>query len=418
MRLCVTLLVKKKIRRNMKKANSRNIVLGMLGIATVLSIGGAVSSTLAWYAYATRAALLYSGTSVFDNGQLEIGVKSGNALPELITLGMKEETHNGSYYYFAPAGEGLSSTYMNAYLSARGYASNELIPVTSGRFDHEDSNYNTHHLLTAPNSEARNPDAVHNLAPLATYSQITFAFKTFRTNANGEREYVSGQELWLTYVQTRASQNSSGNVAKAMRMYINRDAAYYGANNGFIFNPSVETSGATKVGGLLNLGYDETYDFDDHGEIIYGDYSLKSGATDDGISNGPYTGENLIWDVNDKWDWESKPYNEQNQLDFADTFTATHSASAPRYYENLDNLDIKTAKYLGTNDAVQTKDSNGILANPEGKKTSVCRTGNENVGYIGEFDATIYLEGWDFSVIDEEQSHKFDFQLRFETNRL
>lgn len=402
----------------MKKANSRNIVLGMLGIATVLSIGGAVSSTLAWYAYATRAALLYSGTSVFDNGQLEIGVKSGNAIPELITLGMTEETHNGSYYYFAPAGEGLSSTYMNAYLSARGYASNELIPVTSGRFDHEDSNYNTHHLLTAPNSEVRNPDANHNLAPLATYSQITFAFKTFRTNANGEREYVSGQELWLTYVQTRASQNSSGNVAKAMRMYINRDAAYYGANNGFIFNPSVEQSGATKVGGLLNLGYDETYDFDDHGEIIYGDYSLKSGATDDGISNGPYTGENLIWDVNNKWDWESKPNNEQNQQDFADTFTATHSASAPRYYENLDNLDIKTAKYFGTNDAVQTKDSNGILANPEGKKTSVCRTGGENVGYIGEFDATIYLEGWDFSVIDEEQSHKFDFQLRFETNRL
>ena len=414
----------------MKKANSRNIVLGMLGIATVLSIGGAVSSTLAWYAYATRAALLYSGTSVFDNGQLEIGVKSSNQISELVGLGMKEETHGDSYYYFAPAGEGLSSTYMNAYLSARGYASDTLMPVTSGRFDREDSNCNTHHLLTAPNSEVRNPDATHNLAPIATYSQITFAFKTFRTNAGGERVYVSGQELWLTYVQTRASQTSSGNVVKAMRMYINRDETYYGANNGFIFNPSVEASGATKVGGLLNLGYDETYDFDDNGgydetydfddngEIIYGDYSIKSGAADDGASNAPYAGEDLIWDVNNKWDWESKPNNEQNQKDFADTFTATHSPSASKYYANLDNLDIKTAKYLGTDDVVQTKDNNGILANPEGKKTSVCKTGGESVGYIGEFDATIYLEGWDFSVIDEEQSHKFDFQLRFETNRI
>ena len=419
MRLCVALLVKKKIRRNMKKVSSRNIVLGMLGLATVLSIGGTVSGTLAWYAYATHAALLYSGTSVFDNGQLEIGVKSGTTrIPELVSLGMHEEAHNGSYYYFAPAGEGLSSDYMNTYLTAMGYASNELMPVTSGRFDHEDANYNTHHLLTAPNSEVRNPDATHNLAPHTTYSQIAFAFKTFRTNANGEREYVSGQELWLTYVQTRASQSSTGNVAKAMRMYINRDESFYGANNGFIFNPSVEQSGATKVAGLLNLGYDETYDFDDHGEIIYGDYSLKSGVSDDGISDGPYTGENLIWDVNNKWDWESKPYTEQNQQEFADTFTATHSASAPRYYENLDNLDIKTAKYLGTDDVVQAKDSSGILANPDGKKTSVCITGGESVGYIGEFDATIYLEGWDFSVIDEEQSHKFDFQLRFETNRL
>ena len=73
---------------------------------------------------------------------------------------------------------------------------------------------------------------------------------------------------------------------------------------------------------------------------------------------------------------------------------------------------------MGTDDVVQAKDSNGILANPDGKKTSVCKTGGESVGYIGEFDATIYLEGWDFSVIDEEQLHKFDFQLRFETNRL
>lgn len=402
----------------MKKANSRNIVLGILGIATVLSIGGAVSSSLAWYAYATRAALLYSGTSVFDNGQLQIGVKSETQIQDLKDMGMLEESHNGSYYYFAPAGEGLSSDYMNTYLSARGYASNELIPVTSGRFDPADTNYNTHHLLTAPSSEVRNPDAAHNLAPHDNYSQITFAFKAFKTDANGVRQYVSGQELWLTYVQTRASQTSTGNVVKSMRMYINRDVATYGADNGFIFNPSIAASGATKVAGLLNLGYDETYDFDENGEIIYGDYTIKQGASDSGISDGPYTGEDLIWDMNDKWDWASKPNNEQNKKEFADTFTATHSLSSPKYFDNLDNLDIKTAKYSGTDDVVQAKDSNGVLANPSGKKTSVCVTGGESAGYIGEFDATIYLEGWDFSVVDEEQSHKFDFQLRFETNRV
>ena len=172
------------------------------------------------------------------------------------------------------------------------------------------------------------------------------------------------------------------------------------------------------MGGLLNLGYDETYDFDDNGEIIYGDYSIKEGASGTGISNGPYTGEDLIWDMNDKWDWTSKENSEQNKNEFADTFTATHSLSSPKYFENLNNLDIKTAKYSGTNDVVQAKDSNGILANPAGQQTSVCVTGGESAGYIGEFDATIYLEGWDFSVVDEEQSHKFDFQLRFETNRV
>ena len=131
----------------MKRADSK-LLLGFLGLSTVLSIGGAVSSSLAWYAYASRAALMYSGTSVFDNGQLQIGVKSDIEIPDLVTAGMIEEQVSGSYYYFAPAGEGMSSEYMSTYLTARGYASNELIPVTSGQFDASDDNHNIHSLLT------------------------------------------------------------------------------------------------------------------------------------------------------------------------------------------------------------------------------------------------------------------------------
>ena len=399
----------------MKKANSKNIVLGLLGFSTILSIGGAVSSSLAWYAYASRAALLYSGTSVFDNGQLQIGVRSNIVIPQLVSAGMIQEQQNGSYYYFAPAGEGLSSDYLNLYLDAVGYASNELMPVTSGRFDPADANHNTHTLLTAPNSEVPNPNAANNRANKEQYSKITFAFKVFTTNSQSQIVYLANKELWITYVQTRASQSTpDGEVYKSLRMYIERDENTYGANNGFIFNPSAEANGETKVGGLLNLGYDDYFDFDDNGEIVYGDYSIIDG-TDSGISSAPYAGTDTIYDVNNKWEWSEKEATEQNIKDYADTFTAMHSPYAPRYYENLNKLDIKTAKYQGTNSTIQTKE-NGVLANPEGRKTSVCVTGGESVGYIGEFDATIYLEGWDFSVVDEEQSHKFDFQLRFETN--
>ena len=35
---------------------------------------------------------------------------------------------------------------------------------------------------------------------------------------------------------------------------------------------------------------------------------------------------------------------------------------------------------------------------------------------IGEFTTTIYLEGWDFNVIDEELSHQFNLGLTFEIN--
>ena len=387
----------------MKKAiNPAKLICGFLGLCTIVSIGGAISGTLAWYAYAARAALLFSGTSVYDNGQLQIGVKSADQIIALKQNGMIEEQVNGSYYYFAPAGEGLNSDRLNMYLAARGYATNELIPATSGEFNPADSNHNTFALKQAPNTDNYNNSAV---APVNHYSKITFAFKAFHTDNKGDREFIEGQELWLTHAQTRASVSSTGKVSNALRMYINRDVTEYGSDNGFIFNPSSKNAGATKVGGLLNLCHDQYYDFDDNGEIVYGEYEIADGV-DSGIINSHYSGDDVLVDING------------SGTTTPDTFTAKHSPNAPAYYENLNKLNIKTASFEGIDTIKPNKAADGTLSNPTGKKTSVCKTGGESVGYIGEFDATIYLEGWDFSVIDEEESHKFDFQLRFETNRI
>ena len=394
----------------MRKASPKNLILGLLGLCTFVSIGGATSGTLAWYAYAARANLMYSGTSVFDNGQLQIGLKSSAAISDLVDAGLSEELINSSYYYFAPAGEGLTSDFMNIYLSARGYASNELAPVTSGNFNRSDaSTYGADggvELKHAPSSEVHAPDFQHNAASHSAYSQMTFAFRTFRTDANGDIQYVPNQKVWLTYAQTRASDSSTGNVSKSMRMFVNRDVGVYGNNNGFIFNPSSKNAGFTKVAGLLNLAEDGYYDFDESGEIIYGEYDILDGV-DSGIINSHYSGPDEIHDING------------SGATTADTFTAKHSPSSPAYYENLNKLDIKKANYEGIDTIKPHKDGNGVLSDvDDNNPTSVCITGNESVGYIGEFDATIYLEGWDFSVIDEEQTHKFDFQLRFETNRV
>ena len=148
--------VSKKKEGNMKKTiNPAKLLCGILGLCTVVSIGGAISSTLAWYAYATRASLSFSGTSVYDNGQLQIGVKSDRQISSLTSDNkMIEEQINGSYYYFAPAGEGLSSERLNMYLEAREYATNQLIPVTSGEFG---STQNTFGLKRSPNA-----DSYHN----------------------------------------------------------------------------------------------------------------------------------------------------------------------------------------------------------------------------------------------------------------
>ena len=165
----------KRREEDMKIVNPAKFVLGFLGLCTFAAIGGTISSSLAWYAYAARASLMYSGTSVFDNGSLEIGVKSEIEIPDLVAEGMDEEQINGSYYYFAPAGEGLTSNYINLYLSARGYASNELAPLTSGEFksgvaSYYDNNGNVK-LKKSPNGEKYCPDYEHDAADNGLFSR-------------------------------------------------------------------------------------------------------------------------------------------------------------------------------------------------------------------------------------------------------
>ena len=60
----------------MKKSKPAKLLLGVLGLATFASLVGTVSGTLAWYAYSTRATVSYSGTSVNNTVQLQIGIAS------------------------------------------------------------------------------------------------------------------------------------------------------------------------------------------------------------------------------------------------------------------------------------------------------------------------------------------------------
>ena len=60
----------------MKKSNPAKLIFSFLGLATFASLVGTVSGTLAWYTYSTRATVSYSGTSVSNTVQLQIGIAS------------------------------------------------------------------------------------------------------------------------------------------------------------------------------------------------------------------------------------------------------------------------------------------------------------------------------------------------------
>lgn len=434
----------------MKKSKPAKLLLGVLGLATFASLVGTVSGTLAWYAYSTRATVSYSGTSVNNTVQLEIGlvskekILSTQQIVDKITNDdsidvdekvellekvedwfnefwdvMLETQWNGdpNYYYFAPVGKGLTYKILNAYLKSNGYATDSLAAVTSGSYKRGD----VFSLRTSPN-----PDPSHNLTPANKfyYSVIPFVFRVTRSNTIVQNNYVEGAEIWLSDATVRASVDENvdnGDIYKAVRVFIDRDNTikkndtdlepYY--SDDFIFNPSATSKGETVVAGVLDLTRDHYYDYDENdNEIIYGDYESIGGIK----PSFSFEGENEIDDLNG---------TNKSGTDY-DTFTARHRPGI-NYYDNYDNCVFKTAEYECLKNPLDPKDGiaprkdevTGILYNRDPlKASSVCLTNGESDHYLGRVDFTVFLEGWDHNVIDEEYEHAFDLGLTFEINKL
>ena len=407
----------------MKKSKPAKLLLGVLGLATFASLVGTVSGTLAWYAYSTRATLSYSGTSVNNTVQLQIGIASPqqvktvqeitNELDQQIEIEVDEKQaiinaftefwdvvevskwdDDSNYYYFAPVGSDLSSPVINAYLISNGYASTLLGTVTSGSFTRGDS----FSLKQSPRAENGN---IIVPAAKSDFATIPFVFRVIRSNTTAVNNYVEGSELWITNAEVRASSADDGNIYKAIRMFIDRGNDY---EDDFILNPSASDKGSTIVGGLLDLTMDHYYDYDKYdNEVIYGEYETIGGIQ----SN--YSGADEIVDLNGTG---------KTGEDY-DTFTAKHRQGI-NYYNNYNNCVFKTAEYEALSTVAPVKDEiTGVLHNRDANHpSSVCKTKGVAGHYLGRVDFTIYLEGWDHSVIDQEFHHMFDLGLTFEINKL
>ena len=309
-----------------------------------------------------------------------------------------------NYYYFAPVGSGLTSPVINAYLNSNGYATNSLAPVTSGAFSRGD----TFSLKCSPN-----PENNYNikLAVKDYYSTIPFVFRVIRTNTAETNKFEPNVELWLTDATVKASSTiNDGDVYKAIRMYVDRDPDFErdGINDytegDFILNPSATDDGDTIVAGALDLTRDNYYDYDNNGdEIIYGEYETIADR------KPSYAGADEIADLNGTG---------KTGEDY-DTFTAKHRPGI-NYFESYENCVFKTAEYesLSTIKPIKDEQTGAMRNRDEQHPTSVCKTKGEAGHFLGRVDMTVYLEGWDHSVIDQELGHYFDLGLTFEINKL
>ena len=401
----------------MKKLNTAKTLFGFLGLATFASLVGTVSGTLAWYSYSTRTSISYSGTSIENTVQLQVGIASATQMPHIdgdsdneeFWATMVEEQFDGdsTFYYFAPMGIGLSSQLINAYLKANGYGTNLLRPVTSGYYDPTDVGASLT-LKKSPTSTHYQHDVV---ALTEDYLQLPLVFRASKSKTVAT-DFVSGQELWLTDAKVVASSTNDGEVYKAMRVFVDRQDADYTSD--FILNPNApgNVAGETVVGGLLDMTFDKYYDFDENGEIIYGEWDTVALPDPHSlISSSGYVAPsgqpNPVLDLN------GTGANEPN------TYCARHNPGT-KYYESLDAIPFKTAKYESLASIRPARNNNtGKMSNVDPlNPTSVCITGTPAQHYIGRVDLTIWIEGWDHSVVDEEIAHAFDLGLTFEINKV
>lgn len=385
------------------------LIFGFLGISTLASMVGAISGTVAWYAYVTRATVSYSGTSVNSTKQLQLGIKSDVVVdfPDDVVINDVPFGENGHYYFMNP-GASLPASVISAYLSTKGYTTTTLEPVSS-------YTYATNGAFSLKNAPTTNkPFEARTDAEITKYVEIPFAFRVLESDLSTPT-YVANKPIYITDAAAQA--DGEGEINKAIRMYIDRNGNNIDGNpmTDFIFNPSSAASGKTKVAGILDVSGDDYYDFVNEmsspyyqKECLYGDYDLG-----DGVSSLDELYTDGLAETSDFIDANGSGISDRRT-----TFTAKH-------YKGIDYLDLPAlvssekiiphyADYLGTDIIYPTPNAQGELEN----NYAVCITADssDNALCIGEFNCKIFIEGWDFHVIDDELSHQFNLGLTFEIN--
>ena len=397
------------------KRSKVNLALGIVTTAIIVSVAGSLSGTLAWYAYATRATLSFSGTSAHASEMVRVGIHDLYYDAE-----DTEHEHPKSYLFDNPnfniqkyardhdleldttrkiiwgkEGEGLTGDILSTYLNASPYATSELPPVTSLSMN---SNGDLT-LYKAPFAL----DPTNRVAPRNYYTKLPLCFKVIGSDGTN----IGNHDIWLTGIS--AIDTDIEGLKYALRIYYEN---FY-AGTQYLLNPTSESNsvGSTVVAGTLDLKGDGTYDynFTTMEEIMYGDYTGTIDHIDD-----PFEAPepNPLDDVNhtftgnpeDLDDYCANPAN-------ASTFLAAHEDGVK--VADYSSVVLGTAKYETINTIAPIVDSHGYYTG--GKPVAHTDENDDNIAYT---DLTIYLEGWDHAIINKVIHASFNLGLQFEVNRL
>ena len=403
----------------MKRVRKGSLSLISLAALAATAFTGVTAGTLAWYAYSRTITVSYVGTSVAKSVLLNVGIVddynyiSNNTIA---TYDLERVNIDGHSIVFTHSTNGLDYHAIQDYLFDAHHAVDKLFPITTQTraLNAVVDNEHPFNLYKSPEYGDTNIDIA---ATQADYAKIPFAFRI----DNRDSSNIINTTVWLTDASVQAS---GEHIDRAVRVLVENKSS----QRSFLMKPADRstTPGATKVGGLLDLDGDGTYDFDkleseghEYHEYYYGDRTTDDALTyaDDqyGIpqDSAPYSNVNGIL-TEEGTDPITDP--DVDAEDYQSTFFAKHNEQARCV--DLTNVEAALAEFetLGTVMPAVNESGEFYEDTVHHIGQPICAT-NSAAG-IGYADFTIFIEGWDHSVVDKSAGYTFNLGLKFEVNRI
>lgn len=370
----------------MKRDYKLSLRLGLLAGLTSLTLLGTTAGSLAWYAYSRTVTVSYVGTSVATSELLNVGIVDNDKVltnedldeSALVRQTFIENNEEISICW-ATTKNGFSLTALQTFLERTNRAVNKLHPVTTlDRTLDDTREFKLYH------SPEYSETAFESAADYDGYAVIPFAFRIIDENL----EYVPNKEVWLTESVVECDDN----IENAVRVYVE------GTTRNFLMKPADQSNngGATKVGGVLDLNGDGFYDYDRPSKREYC-YGLFNSSPSYSSSLYP-EGLDTIDDVNGVNDPTYEP----------STFLAKHHSGI-----HTATFNAKEAAYYSFGQVKPTVTPTGVTDTTSGIPIAATSNGSK----IGYATFTIFIEGWDHSVVDKGAGHSFNLGLKFEISR-
>ena len=375
---------------------NKQVTIGLITLACLTSAAliGTAAGSLAWYAYSRTGSISFKGTSIANTALLNVGIVDDG--PEykissatITQYGLTRESHDGHSIVFTHATNGFDYRVIDEYLENAGYAIDRLAPLTT-----QERALSSTSDLTLYKSPEYGQTNINQAAGTLDYVRLPLAFRV----GDSENEGTIDTEVWLTGANVQASEE---NIHEAVRVFVEN------SQRKFLMKPAsaATTTGSTNVGGLLDLDGDGTYDYNstsvDRKEYYYGQCTgTPTNASEQyGIpqADAPLVNVNGVTDT-------SAP----------STFYAKHNYYS-KIINNLNAITPKVAEYETFGTVNPSFDAAGnFIAGDTGIPIAETN-GPTGVGYA---TFTIFIEGWDHSVIDKAAGYDFNLDLKFEINKV